>query len=897
MIAFLSGHKKDWLRKITKFFIVFFIIFSWVFTAFPIAWRYNEVQFPPKIKETLAGQNSTSTAAANIIAIWPYASSTIPGGWYRYEPLDTYFVQMVSATTTSPGSTGGSTTHNHTSPSHNHTQDAHQHTGNSATGPAGSAITKHTAGGDNLLSTDSHTHTVPNSSSNVATNQAAAASISTETGLPPYREVLWIYSDGSRPIPHGAIAFSASSTIPSGWVATTTGLFYRGASASSNPAYASNQYTTFGSDTHTHTSSHNHTQDSHGHTSTVTGDDTPANDLGTSNPANSATQHAHGVTYTNSTATNQAGDGNVQATSSWPSHYGLVAMQNNTQAYETATGSIAIWVASPGMEKLPPDWYYADGSNGTPDLRGFFINATSTANVGQSKNGGNGHAHTATDHTHTQDSHSHSITIGNSILAAQKRTNNNSGPSGADYVHSHSNSGSAVATPTNQNTTMTVDANSDTRPPYFQVAFIVYRPAQHSQSAYRWYNNNDSTDVGTPLADQNTSATLASAGAEFRLRVLIHTTESSTTPQQAFTLQLAEKGGASSCDQVAGSSYATVTPSTVLAYKNNAGATDGAALTANANDPTSGYTIKNQTYVESSNASTTATTSPDQDLKFDFSLVDNSAPSDTSYCLRVAQADADALRAYPVYPEVRTTAGNPALTQRAYRWRNDNGSEAGATYAADENTALSSGVYSGDRIRIRISISNATAPANNYQYGIAYSTAQSGPWTIVSSTSTSPYHWVMDASTNLATSTGNGEGSSTFDLVGLSNPGGKTFTSGQVRHQMSTTTAISLSSSEFTELEYSIKSTANIAVGTPYYFRITNNGDASVFVYSQYPTITVSASAARPIGGGSGSEGGGGGSQQGGGTNPGGGSDAESGGGGNQQGGGTNPGGGGGAQE
>jgi hypothetical protein len=51
-----------------------------------------------------------------------------------------------------------------------------------------------------------------------------------------------------------------------------------------------------------------------------------------------------------------------------------------------------------------------------------------------------------------------------------------------------------------------------------------------SQSAYRFFQNIDSTDVGTPLANQNTPATLSSAGQVFRLRLLIHASSSISSP-------------------------------------------------------------------------------------------------------------------------------------------------------------------------------------------------------------------------------------------------------------------------------------------------------------------------------------------------------------------------------
>ncbi len=73
------------------------------------------------------------------------------------------------------------------------------------------------------------------------------------------------------------------------------------------------------------------------------------------------------------------------------------------------------------------------------------------------------------------------------------------------------------------------------------------------------------------------------------------------TNAQNFKLQFAQKSG--TCDTgFSGETYADVTASSLIAYNNNATPADGAALTANANDPTDGgRTIVNQDYEELNN--------------------------------------------------------------------------------------------------------------------------------------------------------------------------------------------------------------------------------------------------------------------------------------------------------
>ncbi|MBI2120260.1 MAG: hypothetical protein HYT94_01390, partial [Parcubacteria group bacterium] len=153
-------------------------------------------------------------------------------------------------------------------------------------------------------------------------------------------------------------------------------------------------------------------------------------------------------------------------------------------------------------------------------------------------------------------------------------------------------------------------------------------PPTFEQAAYRLFANTDTTDVGATLAATSTSATLSAAGTAFRLRVNMHIAAGDLgKDRQGFKLQFAEKSG--TCDTAfSGETYADVTASSLIAFKDNAGATDGAALTANANDPLHGGgpdTLNRQTYVESNSATNTVSRIPaGQDALWDFSLKDNS---------------------------------------------------------------------------------------------------------------------------------------------------------------------------------------------------------------------------------------------------------------------------------
>src|SRR3989338_3604457 len=100
-------------------------------------------------------------------------------------------------------------------------------------------------------------------------------------------------------------------------------------------------------------------------------------------------------------------------------------------------------------------------------------------------------------------------------------------------------------------------------------------------------------------------------------------------------------------------------------------------------------------------------------------------------------------------------------------------------------------------------------------------------------------HWVM---VNTATTT---DGASTTDNAGIDNPSGKTFTAGQIKDSDAQTGNVTLSTTEFTELEYSIAATSTAIDGQTYYFRVSNAGTA-INTYTIYASATLAAVAGAP---------------------------------------------------
>ncbi len=211
---------------------------------------------------------------------------------------------------------------------------------------------------------------------------------------------------------------------------------------------------------------------------------------------------------------------------------------------------------------------------------------------------------------------------------------------------------------------------------------------------------------------------------------------------------------------------------------------------------------------------------------------------------------ATTLDTYTVVPEVTTAAaGAASLTQLHYRWRNDDAGEVGATFAAAEDTALTSDVFVGDRRRLRFVISDTSGSASSYTYQLQQASSSCTAWINVPDTESNGTHWVADLSQYYLS------GGATTNSSGLTDPNGKSFVAGYQMSGAAITPAHSLTSSQFTEHEFSIRSTGNVSFGTTYCFRLTNAGSATGFTYTVTPQIVVTQNSLRKAGGGTSTEG------------------------------------------
>lgn len=189
-----------------------------------------------------------------------------------------------------------------------------------------------------------------------------------------------------------------------------------------------------------------------------------------------------------------------------------------------------------------------------------------------------------------------------------------------------------------------------------------------------------------------------------------------------------------------------------------------------------------------------------------------------------------------------TTLVNDEITQIHYHWRDDDGSESGASSATDgfEDTLLIP-VPINQEQRLRLAVSNeGSTTSDPMAFRLEFTErsgtcAASGGWTDVAASSDA---WDMYDSTNLT------EGNDTTNIsvaTGGVTDEGTTFiaTNGGVRDTSSQTGNITIDGDEFVELEYSVIPTASATEGTTYCFRVSDAG--SPIAYDTYGEVTIAA--------------------------------------------------------
>jgi len=402
-----------------------------------------------------------ATVASNIICAWVGNAADIPSGWSRKTAWDTYYVLGAVAGSDPSASSGGNTTHIHTSPTHNPIQNSHTHSITADVNLQTSSVRNLSTAPTNPVSVDGHTHsgTTP---ATTATNDGIAITVNTTSNDPPYVKIIWIESNGTPTgFPSLSYIFFDGATLPTNWTLVQANKFLKGADALGDGGATGGSL-----DSHTHTSpAHIHTSTGHSHTvMTITG--TSGSNKRTGGNICANRYHTHDVNFSTDVIVNQSVTTTISSSDGQPPFKKLVTIRNDTGANSLPDSSIAIWAST--AASIPTNW------ERYTNMDGYFLkSAANTGEIGTT-GGANQHLHTASACQPIQNSHSHTPSDSGAIPGA---TGDGSGIqiSTADAGHYHDWT-DAGATATNNSISVTIDncTNKANYPPYYECLFIKY---------------------------------------------------------------------------------------------------------------------------------------------------------------------------------------------------------------------------------------------------------------------------------------------------------------------------------------------------------------------------------------------------------------------------------------
>jgi hypothetical protein len=410
------------------------------------------------------------TIPSDLILGWPGTVASIPSGWSRVTALDGRLPRGSSGTG-APSATGGSSSHSHTTPGHRHYIGSHDHDLGGSTGTSNSSTTSARFNGASQTQADQpHYHTRPSSTGTRSGQNSGSSSPSTNSAnnTPPVRDVVWIQSDGAQSsYPVGVLGWSAESV--SGWTSDSSsyGRFLRGATGGGNGG------SNTGSSSHSHSvNSHNHTGFSHDHSIGNTSLSKPVSSVeagfGSSSPRWLA-RHTHPMDVVSASTgnTNSAGGGTTGSATLEPPHRRLRVLRNTGGGVQTRiiglyTGTVA---------SLDPLLTLCNGSNGTPDMRGYFCRDTGSGSV-NSTGGSSSHTHSTPGHSHSMPSHNHDTNVGTSNTSSFKAPSFGDLGDSPTTGHGHSSGNTSSATPSVGSSTSGTTSSASHIPPYREVHFV-----------------------------------------------------------------------------------------------------------------------------------------------------------------------------------------------------------------------------------------------------------------------------------------------------------------------------------------------------------------------------------------------------------------------------------------
>jgi hypothetical protein len=408
---------------------------------------------------------------AELILGWPGTAASIPSGWTRVTALDGRY-PLGATGTGAPSATGGAASHSHTmAAAHGHTIGAHSHGLGGSTGSSNSSTTSARFNGASQPQADQpHTHTRPSSTGSQAAlfSSLTTPGTSSADNLPLTREVIWIESDGAQAqYPAGVLGWATEAVSAWDTDVSSSGRFLKGAAAAGDGGAQT------GTATHLHSiNAHTHNGFVHGHITSNTGLSNPSSSqeagYGSSTPR-WLPRHTHPVTVdTTSTGnTSSTGGGNTSSVSLDPLNRRLRVLVNASGGIQTRI--IGLYLGD--VASLDPLLTLCNGSNGTPDMRGWFARDAGSDSI-NSTGGASSHTHTSGSHGHTIGSHSHDTDIGVSGTGSFERPTSGDLGDSPTTGHTHSSGSTSSATPSISTTGAGVTDSQSNIPPYHEAHFV-----------------------------------------------------------------------------------------------------------------------------------------------------------------------------------------------------------------------------------------------------------------------------------------------------------------------------------------------------------------------------------------------------------------------------------------
>lgn len=414
----------------------------------------------------------------DIKAFWPSTNASIPENWREYTRASDLYLQGVGASE-EPGSIIGDVNHSHDD-THSHSMFGHSHIMTISGG--GSGNNSYSTGGTTVIP-GNHTHPgigFSQSKTPVMDSQTISTSNETTTGEPVFKTAILIGpTNALQDFPDGSLLYTPKTTAPTNWTIAD------GAGGTSNyanffikiAAEGANAGSTGGAATHLHTLIHTHPLQDHNHPDSNFPFHSSKTSISNANPTGfgsptlvSKSVHHQAQSISMEVVILANATPTIGTASNDPSFIKLLVIENTSGSPDTPIDGVAVWVGK--MSEIPNDdgWFWADGNNGTSDIRSVQIFATATGGDVLDTGGSDTHTHSIGSHGHSSvSSHGHTFSFVNITIVDYTGSPHTASSSG--HTHTSSTMGSASVF---TNSTSATTASEDGRAKALKIAWVQF---------------------------------------------------------------------------------------------------------------------------------------------------------------------------------------------------------------------------------------------------------------------------------------------------------------------------------------------------------------------------------------------------------------------------------------